>query len=289
MQSYLLLQQRYKPKISLKKSFHTGPVKGVILDWSGTTLDKYVIAPAKAFKEAFFKYDIPISMAEAREPMGLRKDLHIATILNSNNVANRFKSIYKRDHNEKDIKNIYDLFIPIQLSCLQAYTELIPKTVDTVNLLRYQMGIKVGLTTGFPKQMSDICLNSAKQQGLILDAVVAADDVNNGIRPKPFMIYKNLEIMNVNPIQSVIKVGDTVSDIEEGLNAGCWTIGVANYSNYMDINSLEEANEMHEDDLFDRQMIARKKLRDAGAHYIIGSLDELPVIIKNINMHLLKV
>ncbi len=56
---------------------YRGPLKAVILDWSGTTADKYVLAPAVVFYDVFKKYNVPISMAEARGPMGLRKDLHI--------------------------------------------------------------------------------------------------------------------------------------------------------------------------------------------------------------------
>lgn len=45
--------------------------------------------------------------------------------------------------------------------------------------------------------------------------------------------------LNVWPIQSVVKVDDTVSGVGEGLNAGCWSVGLYGYSNYTDIDSLE--------------------------------------------------
>ena len=60
---------------------YRGKVKGLILDWSGTTADAYVLAPAVVFVEVFEKHGVTISMTEARGPMGLRKDLHIAKIL----------------------------------------------------------------------------------------------------------------------------------------------------------------------------------------------------------------
>jgi phosphonoacetaldehyde hydrolase len=41
----------------------------------------HVIAPAVVFVQVFKKYGVNISMQEARKPMGLRKDLHIAEIL----------------------------------------------------------------------------------------------------------------------------------------------------------------------------------------------------------------
>ena len=59
-------------------------ISGLILDFSGTTLDPHVIAPAFSFMEAFAKEGVPITMEEARKPMGLRKDLHILRILEVN-------------------------------------------------------------------------------------------------------------------------------------------------------------------------------------------------------------
>ena len=46
-------------------------------------------------------------------------------------------------------------------------------------------------------------------------------------RPTPAMIYLNMVNMDVYPAQAVVKVDDTTSGIVAGLNAGCWTVGVA--------------------------------------------------------------
>ena len=62
----------------------------VMLDCSGTTMDRYVDAPAIVFVEVFKKYGLEISMPEAREPMGLRKDLHIKAITEITTVRERF-------------------------------------------------------------------------------------------------------------------------------------------------------------------------------------------------------
>lgn len=86
--------------------------------------------------------------------------------------------------------------------------------------------------------------------------------------------------MDAFPIQEVVKVDDTVTGIGEGLNAGCWTVGVAAYSNYMDINTLDGniAN------LEERLSVSRKTLEDSGAHYvIIDSIVDLPRVIDDIN------
>ena len=58
------------------------------------------------------------------------------------------------------------------------------------------------------------------------------------------MVYKNMDILDVHPIQAVVKVDDTVSGVGEALEAGCWGVGVARYSNYMDVDSLEEEDKI---------------------------------------------
>ena len=50
---------------------YVGGIQAVVLDWSGTTADAYVIAPAVVFVEVFKRQGVTISMSEARGPMGL--------------------------------------------------------------------------------------------------------------------------------------------------------------------------------------------------------------------------
>ena len=52
---------------------YRGKVKALVLDWSGTTADAYVLAPAIVFVEVFKKQGVEISMEEARGPMGLEE------------------------------------------------------------------------------------------------------------------------------------------------------------------------------------------------------------------------
>ena len=59
---------------------------------------------------------------------------------------------------------------------------------------------------GFTKVMVDVLLEEAKKQGYTPDASVAGDEVVHGARPNPFMVYRNLDLLGVTPIQSVVKV-----------------------------------------------------------------------------------
>lgn len=264
---------------------YRGKVKAAILDWSGTVADAYVLAPAVVFVEVFKKQGVEVSMTEARGPMGLRKDLHIKAMTEMPEIRERWKGIHGSDPDQGDVDRMFADFVPMQLECLRQYTGLLPGVAEATQKLQKQ-GVKIGSTTGFVRSMVDILEEDAKKQGYVPDASVAGDEVVHGARPKPFMVYKNLDMLDVHPIQSVVKVDDTVSGIGEALEAGCWGVGVSRYSNYMDINSLDEADRLPAAEIERRHNITRDILRKAGAHYVIDSVADLPAVVDDINARL---
>ena len=266
---------------------YQGRVKGLVLDWSGTTADEYVIAPAVVFVDVFKKFNVEISMTEAREPMGLRKDLHILELTKLPKIRERWNNAHGRYPFQGDVDRMFADFVPMQLACLRKYTTLLPHVADVTQKFQKE-GIKIGSSTGFVRSMVDILEEDAKKQGYTPDASVAGDEVVNGARPKPFMVYRNLDLMNVHPIQSVVKVDDTVSGIGEALEAGCWGVGIARYSNYMDMDTLEEAQSLPKDEIQRRLVKTRDILQKAGAHYVINTFDELPGVVEEINLRLSK-
>jgi phosphonatase-like hydrolase len=102
-----------------------------------------------------------------------------------------------------------------------------------------QHNIKIALTTGFYRQVTDIILdrlgwmkdiNEAYLGGpdAIIDFTISGDQVAQG-RPAPFMIYHAMEKLGITNIKEVITVGDTPSDIGAGHNAGVlYSLAVAN-------------------------------------------------------------
>jgi phosphonoacetaldehyde hydrolase len=84
----------------------------------------------------------------------------------------------------------------------------------------------------------------------------------------------------------VVKVDDTTSGVGEALEAGCWGVGVARYSNYMDIDTLEQADSLPKEEIERRLAQTRDILRKAGAHYVIDSIADLPEVIDDINQRL---
>ena len=266
------------------RTYH-GKVKALILDWSGTVADAYVIAPAVVFVDVFEKQGVEISMEEARGPMGLRKDLHIAALTQEPEIRDRWRKVKDVYPTQDDVDNMFSDFVPMQLGCLRRYTTLLPGVAETTEKIKAD-GIKIGSTTGFVRSMVDILVADAKEQGFHADVTVAGDEVVHGARPKPFMVYRNLDLLDVHPIQSVIKVDDTISGVGEGLEAGCWTVGIARYSNYMNINSLEEAESVSEGEISRRLGKTREILEKSGAHYVINEFPELLGVIADVNARL---
>lgn len=266
-----------------------GPVTAIILDWSGTTADAHVIAPSIVFAEVFEKAGCPITMEEAREPMGIRKDLHIKQILEMPAVAERWEENLGRPVDlDTDVPRLYAQFIPRQLEVLDRYSTLLPGCAETLTGLQ-KNGYKIGATTGFSKAMVDILLASAIKQGYTPDCTVAGDEVENnmGFRPAPFMLYKNLVNLGAYPIESVIKVDDCCSGVNEGVNAGCWTVGVSDWSNYTEVNSLEEWESMSAEERQERHDRSKNKLlKESGAHYVANSITDLPKIVEDVNRRL---
>ena len=266
------------------RSYH-GPVQALVLDWSGTLADAYVIAPARVFVEVFAKQGVEISMEEARGPMGLRKDLHILELTKDPVIAARWEAAKGRAPTQADVDAMFADFVPAQLEFLRAYTALLPGVKETLVKLQAE-GIKIGASTGFMRSMVDILLQDSIRQGFTPDATVAGDEVIHGARPAPHMVWKNLDLMGISEIKSVVKCDDTVSGIGEALNAGCWGVGLVRYSNYMNINSFEEAAALSEAEISRRMEHTRKILQQSGAHYVVDSLVDLPGVIQDINARL---
>lgn len=264
---------------------YRGKVKALVLDWSGTTADAYVVAPAVVFVEVFKRQEVEISMTEARGPMGLRKDLHIKALTEEPEIRERWKAVHGKDPDGGDVERMFADFVPMQLECLREYTTLLPGVAKTTQAFQKQ-GIKIGSSTGFVRSMVDILEEDAKKQGYTPDASVAGDEVAHGARPKPFMVYRNLDLLDVHPIQSVIKVDDTVSGVGEALEAGCWGVGIARYSNYMNFDTVKEGDNASDEEIARRLAHTREILRKAGAHYVIDTFDQLPEVVEDVNERL---
>ena len=262
---------------------YRGPLQGIILDWAGTTMDYGCYAPAVVFVEVYKRKQVPISIQEARVPMGAHKKVHIRKISQIEAVAQRWESVHGRRATEEDIEAMFQEFIPLQLACLADYAELIPGTLEAVKDFRGR-GLKIGSTTGYTGDMMTLLLNEAKRRGYEPDATVCATDVPAG-RPEPWMCLQNAMQLRIYPMEAIVKVGDTLPDIEEGLNAGMWTIGLAKTGNEVGLNESEIAK-LPADVLTSKLASAYQRMRQTGAHYVVDGISDVPPILDEINARL---
>ncbi|CAB3995326.1 Phosphonoacetaldehyde hydrolase [Paramuricea clavata] len=263
---------------------YQGKIKAVVLDWAGTVVDCGVLSPAIVFRKVFELEGVPITNEEAREPMGMHKKVHIRTVTQMDSVRKRWKEKFGRSPNEEDVERIYENSVPIQLACLEEYSEMITGAVETVNLLQKEWGLKIGSTTGFTTPMLDILKKISAENGYIPDCYVAADQVPQA-RPYPYMVWMNAIQLDVNPISAIVKVDDTKDGIREGISAGCWSVGLARTGNYVALNE-NEIDELSEEEYELKIAKSYETLANAGAHYVIDSIAELPPVIEDINRRL---
>jgi len=262
---------------------YRGPLQAAILDWAGTTVDFGCVAPAVVFVEVFKKHGVDITMDQAREPMGAEKRKHILEITQMDAVQKAWNAAHGSDPTEADVDTMYAEFIPMQVACIADYADLIPGTTETITIMR-DRGMRIGGTTGYSSEMTDVLGPEAAKRGYKPDVSIAANDVPAG-RPAPWMAIKAAMDLGIYPMEACIKIGDTVPDIAEGLNAGMWSVGVVMTGNEIGMSETELATA-------DPNVVATKrdrayaKLAQAGAHYVVDSIAEIPIILDAINIRL---
>lgn len=80
-------------------------------------------------------------------------------------------------------------------------------------------GIKIALNTGYPKDFQEKIIKHLDLTHYV-DTWISSEDVLYG-RPAPYMIHHLMEQCEIPSVKNVAKVGDTVNDMKEGINAGC--------------------------------------------------------------------
>lgn len=260
---------------------YTGKVQLVVFDWAGTMVDFGCQAPIIAFVEGFKRKGVDITMAQARKPMGMEKRDHIRVVSEMADVARAWENTHGRPVTSEDINSMYEDFVPLLMEILQSRSKLIPAVLDAVTTLRNQ-GVRIGATTGYFREAAETVARCGAEEGYIPDAATNSSEVAVG-RPAPWMVYRVMEKLNVHPAAAVVNVGDTPVDVETGLNAGVWSVGVAATGNETGLTEVE-LTALPEQERAERIAKAREILQRAGAHRVIDTMEELPGVIDEINL-----
>ena len=255
-------------------------VKAVIFDWAGTMIDFGSRAPMGAFVEVFAEFGVDLMIAEARGPMGLPKLDHIKALGALPRVAEAWRNAHGgAPFDDAAAEQVYEVFVPLNVRIVADYAALVPGAAAVIADLR-SMGIKIGSTTGYTREIMAPVLPLAAAQGYAPDNLVCAGDLPSG-RPSPLMMYQCFVDLGVWPASACVKVDDTEPGIAEGRAAGCWTVGVSLSGNEVGL-SPEELAAVPAEERDRLNAAAVTKLEAAGADYVVDSVAELPAALDKI-------
>ena len=154
-------------------------IRLVIFDWAGTLIDFGSLAPLEAYREVFAQQGVEVSSAEIRVPMGMHKRDHLRAVLTMPEVVARWKTARGGLWDDADVDRMYHEFMPIQLRKLREFDRLIPETLECVRNYGNR-GIKIGTSTGYFREATELVVAAAHNQGLSPDCTICADDVPSG-------------------------------------------------------------------------------------------------------------
>ncbi|NCC00990.1 MAG: phosphonoacetaldehyde hydrolase [Clostridia bacterium] len=250
----------------------------IIFDWAGTTVNYGSFAPVQAFIEAFKQFGVEPTTEEVRKPMGMLKHDHIRTMMQMPRISRLWEEKHGKAWTEEDVDAVYLASETGIMKILKNFVEPKPYVLDTVAELK-KMGIKIGSTTGYTDEMMEIVVPAAKAAGYEPDAWFTPNAVGNMGRPYPYMIFKNMEALKCTSVERVMKVGDTLSDIKEGKNAGMTAVGIIEGSSVMGLSQEEyEAMSIERRKVEDARV--REAYKEAGADYVIQDIRGVLDLIK---------
>lgn len=258
---------------------YRGPLRAVVFDWSGTMVDYGSYAPVAAFLEVFRQHGISLTPEQVRRPMGLGKKDHIRALAAMDDVPQQWQAVHGRPCTEADIEALYQATIPLHEQAALTYAAPIPGALAAVEACRARQ-LKIGSSTGYSRSIMERLAPAAAAYGYQPDTWLCPDDVPAG-RPAPWMIFQNALRLDCYPLAALVKVGDTLADIAEGLHAQVWTVGVALSGNELGL-SLAEVAQLDAADVAARRTAIYSRMYEAGAHYVIDSVADLPPLLDEI-------
>lgn len=213
-------------------SFYMTPLKLVVFDMAGTTVQD--------------KKEVETCFAQACQHMNLNVSEERILALQGYSKIEVFRLLWDekigKEHPEytENVEVSYDYFRMI----LEEHYEKTPilPTEGCLEIFEFLRAndIKIALTTGFYRKVVNIILSKLGWlQGLdndyfnksgdsIIDLSIASDEVPQG-RPEPFMIQKAMNLLGIADAKQVINIGDTPSDLQSGISAGCrLSLGITN-------------------------------------------------------------
>jgi phosphonoacetaldehyde hydrolase len=87
--------------------------------------------------------------------------------------------------------------------------------------------------------------------------------------------------LGVSAVQACVKIDDTIPGVEEGLNAGMWTVGLAVSGNEVGM-LLDEWRALAKADQEAKRERAYTRMAQCGAHYVVDTIADIMPCIEDI-------
>jgi phosphonatase-like hydrolase len=123
---------------------------------------------------------------------------------------------------DKDVANeIYSDFMYLLSKAYEDIDVLPQPNAEELFQILKRRNIRIILNTGYNADIAESLVKKLGwKKGIEFDSLITSSDVEKN-RPDPEMIDLAMDIYGVIDPKRVIKVGDSIIDIEEGQNAGC--------------------------------------------------------------------
>ena len=180
-----------------------------VFDMAGTTIDDRIDGlplVLKSYDDAFRNHGVEVPMM----------------VLNANRGRDKWTVV--KEFGGEHAENIYRDFVAF----LKENTSKIREMDGTSRTFRElkDADVRIMVSTGFPVEIAEILVN---QMGWVDNGSIdswTCSELEGASRPNPAMILGAMDKYGVSDPRAVVKVDDTVKGIEEGLNAGVYTIAV---------------------------------------------------------------
>lgn len=192
-------------------------IKMVVFDMAGTTVDENNVVYKtlrQAINEKGYNFTLEQVLAEGA---GKEKLQAVKSIL----------SAYANVTDENVANEIFSRFLVLLEEAYNTLDVLPQPNANELFKALKERDILVVLNTGYNRKTAEkLVAKLGWEIGADIDELVTATDVEQN-RPNPDMILYAMKEFRISDAAEVIKVGDSIIDIEEGQNAGCkYSVGI---------------------------------------------------------------
>lgn len=184
-------------------------LKAALFDFIGTTVkEKDPDIINKCFEQAFIENNVHIDPGTLREHRGKNKIEIFEAVLKNQNLPVLLAPV------------LYDSFLEHVSKNIDSFREM-EGAGKLFSQLRKKK-IKIGLGTGLPRVLLEKIMLHLKWSRNVFDYIGVSEEVGRS-RPHPDMIFDMAARTKLSDPREILKIGDTIVDIQEGKNAGIMT------------------------------------------------------------------